>query len=187
MIDKRRVCFILRNVHRQYREKLGMQENFALFYGNMTTLTGSAIWVARPIWFIVWILKLPKNLVNNSLKGSLYRRGVESFLDAYLGKWQVYWMFSRVEQLLFRGKKETYIWIHRICMGGCLRSSDVTKSRQEVDLGLRKTQFQTKWEYIKKKCQSLTDFCTSMTYQYSNLYFILHITRYLTLTFWTRF
>ena len=91
-----------------------------------------------------------KNLFNNSLKISLHWRGVEWFLNAYLGKWQVYWIFSRVEQLLFRGKKETYIWIHRICMGGCLRSSDVTKSRQEVDLGLRKSQFQTKWEYIKK-------------------------------------
>ena len=62
------MCFILRAVHRQDREKLGMQENICV--------------VVR----ISKLQNMPKNIFSNLLEISLYRRGVESILNAYLGK-----------------------------------------------------------------------------------------------------
>ena len=89
---------------------------FALFYGNVTTFKGTNVHIVA-YRKIFKLQNTPKYLFDNSLKISLYRRGVESFLNTYLGKWQVYWIFSTIEQLLFHGKRKriyefiVYAWV----------------------------------------------------------------------------
>ena len=90
---------------------------FALFYGNTTTFKVVQYGSSNKISTNFQTVEYAKKSFYNSFEISLYRRGVKSFLNAYLGKWQVYWIFSRVEQLLFRGKRKrihefiVYAWV----------------------------------------------------------------------------